>query len=311
VVWGLFACATPVAHAQPDGGVRGRVTSAAGDPVPNVAVAVMSLGLATGRHDITTDAQGRFEQTGLLPGHYTVSAETGELGSQIFRVRVQAGGVADVRFVLEAGRTAAAWLRAPRDDRTAAAAAFESGVRANRSGDIEQAIRHFEAALSVLPSCLDCYFNIGIAHSQQERFEAAEAAFRQALSIRADYAAAYYGLASLFSKQNRPDDAAAARGEANRITVQALEATRNQARDALARGQAFLNSGNVEDAIRQFASALATDRTLVDAHYWLGRAQEVNGDLRAARRSFDRYLGAAPRGEFAEDARRRLESLDR
>lgn len=310
MTWGLLVCAA-AAHAQQHGGVRGLVTSAEGDPIPEVAVAVTALDLPTMRHDISTDAQGQFEHLDLRPGHYTVSAETGDLGSQIFRVRVQAGGVADVRFVLEAGRTAAAWLRAPGDDRTAAAAAFESGVQANRSGDIDQAIRHFESALRVMPSCLDCYFNLGIAHTEQNRFEAAETAFRGALSVRADYAAAYYGLAALFSKQNRPDDAAAARGEANRITVQRLEATRNQARDTLARGQAFLTSGNVEDAIRQFANALATDRTLVDVHYWLGRAQAVDGDRSAARLSFNRYLGAAARGEFAEDARRRVEALDR
>ncbi|MDA1093887.1 MAG: tetratricopeptide repeat protein [Acidobacteria bacterium] len=311
VLWGLLACVIPPAHAQPQGSVRGLVTGAQGDPIADAAVTVMPLGLTAGRHDVTTDVEGRFEHTGLPPGHYTVSAETRELGSQIFRVRVQADGIAEIRFVLGTGRTAAAWLRAPGDDRTAAAAAFESGVRANRAGDVEQAIHHFEAALQVMPSCLDCYFNIGVAHSGQERFEAAEAAFRQALTIRADYAAAYYGLAAVFAKQNRTDEAAAARGEANRITVQTLDASRNQARDTLARGQAFLNSGNVADAIRQFEGALVTDRTLVDAYYWLGRAQAVNGDPSAARLAFDRYLGTAPGGEFADDARLQLEALDR
>jgi tetratricopeptide (TPR) repeat protein len=278
--------------------------------VPEVAVTVVALGLTTARYDATTDEYGRFEQTRLPPGHYRVSADTDDLGSQIFRVLVHAGGAADVHFVLEAGRAAAPWLRAPRDDR-AAAAAFASGVQANRAGDIEQAIAHFEAALEVMPSCVDCYFNIGVAHSREGRFDDAMAAFRGALDIRSDYAAAYYGLADVLSKQNRPEDAAAARGEANRITVRSLEANRARAQDALARGEAFLRSGNVEDAVRQFDAALAADATLVDAHYWLGRARDVAGDAAAATRSLTRYLGASPDGEFVEDARRRLDALGR
>jgi hypothetical protein len=92
-VWGLLACAFPV-FAQDSGSIRGLVTSSGGDPLPNVAVAVVPLGLPTARHDATTDELGRFEQAGLPPGHYTVSAETDALGSQIFRILVQAGGAA-------------------------------------------------------------------------------------------------------------------------------------------------------------------------------------------------------------------------
>lgn len=307
---GFWACA-PTVFAQAGGSVRGLVTSPEGDPVPNAAVAVVPLGLTTAGHDATTDEFGRFEQAGLTPGHYTVSAENGDLGSQVFRILVQTGGAADVHFVLEPGRAAAAWLRAPGNDRAAAATAFEAGVQANRAGNIDQAIDHFKTALQVMPSCLDCHFNIGIAYSEQGQFEAAEAAFRSALDIRADYAAAYYGLSNLYSKQNRSAEAAEARSEANRITVRFLEAGKDRARETLARGRAFLTSGNVQDAIRQFDSALAADPTLIDAHYWLGLAHDGAGNPSAARRSFTGYLGASPGGEFADDARRRLDALVR
>lgn len=307
----LLASSALSAHAQDSGAVRGVVTTPTGEPVPEVAVTLVALGLTTARHNVTTDDYGRFEQTDLPPGHYRVSADTDDLGSQIFRVLVHAGGAADVHFVLEAGRAAAPWLRTPGDDRATAAAAFASGVQANRAGDIEQAIAYFEAALEVMPSCVECSFNIGVAHSREGRFNDAVAAFRGALDIRSDYAAAYYGLADVYSKQNRPEDAAAARGAANRIAVRSLKANRARAQDALTRGEAFLSSGNVDDAVRQFDAALAADATLVDAHYWLGRAGDVAGDAAAATRSLTRYVGASPDGEFVEDARRRLEALGR
>ncbi len=308
---GVVLCLAPsAAWAQPTGAVGGRVTTGDGRPVAGATVTLVSLESQAAGVETLTDADGRFRELELAPGQYSISAGKAELGDQIFRVLVHPAGTVDVRFVLEAGRTAAPWLRALQNDQTATAA-FAAGVRANRDGNYDDAIAQFETVLAVTPTCVDCHFNIGVSHSRLNRFDDAEAAYRRALAIRADYAPAHYGLADIFTRQNRPEAAAASRGEANRIAVRRLAAGRAAARETLSRGIAIWDSGNVNEAVRLFRAASQNDPTLADPHYWLGLAYEASGDPASARRSFARYVGAAPDGEHAVVARERLRALRR
>ena len=294
--------------AQTTGTVHGIVTDRNGQPVSEATVSLEVLTAGGGLHETSTDETGHFQYTGLTPGHYSATAEKDVIGGQIFRVLVRAGGAVEVRFVLEPGRTPAAWRRAVPSNE-ARVAAFDAGVRASRAGDFEDAIAQFESVLRLMPTCVDCYFNIGVSYGRLDRFAEAEVAFRNALRIRTDYAAAYYGLADIYSRQRRTEEAAAARGEANRIAVSSLAADR--ARDTLNRGIAFWNSDNVEDAVRQFREALETDPTLVEPYYWLGLAYETSGDPDAATQAFSRYLSSDPDGVHRDEARRRLTAATR
>ena len=296
-------------YAQTTGTVRGIVTDRNGQPVPGATVSLDALA-AGERVETSTNDTGHFQHTGLTPGQYSATADKDVLGGQVFRVLVHPGGSVDIRFVLKPGHTPAPWLGV-RPGSQARAAAFEAGVRASRAGDFEDAIAQFEAVLQLMPSCVACHFNIGVSYGRLDRFGDAEAAFRDALRIRSDYAAAYYGLADIYSRQNRTEAAVAARGEANRIAVSSLAAGRARAQDTLNRGIAFWRSDNVEDAVRQFREALETDVTLVESYYWLGLAYEDGGDPDAATQAFFRYLGAAPSGVHADEARRRLAAIDR
>ena len=286
------------------------MTTSDGEPVAAATVTLVPLETQDQGIETVTDAAGRFRWVDLAPGQYSVSAGRAELGDQIFRVLVHPAGSVDVRFVLEAGRSAAPWLRALRDDQTAAAA-FAAGVRANREGNYDDAIALFESVLQVTPTCVDCHFNIGVSLSRLNRYADAEAAYRQALDIRPDYAPAHYGLADVFTRQDRSEEAAAARSEANRIAVRRLATGRARARETLGRGIETWDSGNVGGALRLFREASETDPALADPHYWLGLAYEASGDRARARRSFARYLGAAPNGEHAGVARERLAALRR
>ncbi len=297
------------AHAQTTGTVRGIVTDRNGQPVAGATVSLEALA-AGERLETSTDDTGHFQHTGLTPGQYSATADKDVIGGQVFRVLVHPGGSVDIRFVLEPGRTPAPWMRV-RPGTQARAAAFEAGVRASRAGDFEDAIAQFEAVLQVMPTCVDCLFNIGVSYGRLDRFGDAEAAFKDALRIRSDYAAAYYGLADIYFRQNRTEEAAAARGDANRIAVNSLAAGRARAQDTLNRGIAFWNSDNVEDAVRQFREALETDVTLVESYYWLSLAYEASGDPDAATQALSRYLDAAPSGVHADEARRRLAVIAR
>ena len=291
--------------AQTTGAIRGSVSNRTGQPLAEATVALASLTDDGVREEASTDQTGRFRLDGLAPGQYSVAADKADVGGQIYRVLVQPGSTVDVAFVLEAGDTAAPWLRGLRDDQ-ASIAAFDAGVRANREGNYPEAIAQFEAALRLLPSCVDCHFNIGIALGQLERLDEAIESFNQALEVNPEYAAAYYGLADVYGRQGRSDLASDARSAANDIAMAALAAGQARAREAMTRGVAFLESGNLADAVSQLRQAITTDATLSDAHYWLGRAYDEQDNSEAAGRSLRRYLALEAEGEHADDARRRL-----
>jgi len=297
------------ADAQTTGSVHGVVSDQHGQPVPSATVSLEGLATGSMRRETSTDITGSFQQTGLAPGQYSVTANKTGSGGQGFRILVNAGGSTEVHFILEPGRSPAPWLREVQDTR--ASATFNDGVQATRTGDFAEAVRAFQSTLELRPTCIDCYFNMGVSYGRLDRFDESEAAFREALRIRPDYAPAYYGLANIYSRQNRTEEAAIARGEANRIGVNSLALSRARAQDALKRGIEFLNSGNQEAALNQFQAAVETDATMIEPHYWLGLIRETQGDRDAATRSFSRYLSAAPSGEHAAEARRRLADLER
>jgi tetratricopeptide (TPR) repeat protein len=59
---------------------------------------------------------------------------------------------------------------------------------------------------------------------------------------------------------------------------------------ALARGRSALEAGEVEAALAAFAATTGLAPENADAHYWHGRALLASGDVRAARRAFQRAV---------------------
>ena len=294
-----------LAQAPAFGSIKGRVENRNGQPVAGATVTLVALTNDAVHYETFTDDTGYFQHQGLLTGQYSVNAFKEEVGDQIFRILVHPESSVEIYFRLEAGRRASPWLRM-QQDRQEIAEVFAAGVRANRAGDFEYAIEQFGAVIRLTPTCVDCYFNIGLSYSRLGRFSEAESSYKRALQIRPDYAPAYYGLADVFNRQGRPEDAAAARGEANRIAVSTLAADRALAQDALGRGIDFWNAGEITNAFGQFNAAREANPALVAVHYWLGLVNEATGETSEARRAWSRYLGADPNGEYAENARQRL-----
>ena len=306
----LLAAAVLPAHAQTTGVIRGTVLDERGHAVDGARVVVHLQGGAGVRFETETTPNGQFTQAGLDSGFYTVVADKGELGSEIYRVRVRENRTVKINFLLERGRSLALWLAAE-GEREALAAAFAAGVAAKRAGSYEEAVVQFGRALDLSPSCIECHFNVGVTYLETGRFTQAEGAFRRALEIKPDYAVAYYGLANIYAQQNRTDDAATARGEANRIALAALTAREAQAADAVSRGVTFLDAGNAGDARRRFEDALERTPNFAPAYYWLGVTLTELGETALAAQELRRYLSLEPDGEHAAEAKERLRELER
>ena len=296
--------------AQPAGAVRGQVVDLQGRAVDGAMVVFDFRGAGAERVEATTNSDGEFSRRDLSDGHYTVTAQKANVGTQSFRLRVRPGQTVEVNFLLQPGAGPAPW----RDDlpsREALTEVFAEGVAANRAGDFEQAIAKFEEVLRSMPACMDCHYNIGIASTRMEDYAAAEVAFRKVLDIRPDFAPGYYALAELYNRQERFDEATTARSEANRIALEALAAGRERTQNILNQGIIFWNAGNVADAKRRFEEAAKLGPTHAEVHYWLGMANQTEGNQAEAARSLRRYLDLAPDGQYADSAADTLKQIGR
>lgn len=306
-VAGLLAVHATIALAQPGGGVQGFVVDEQGQPIGDATILVNSV-RADETAEVLTTSDGQFSYSAIAAGLYTITATKDELGSEVFRIRVRDGQTVSVNFELAPGQRVAAYL-VEAGERQALSRMFAAGIEASRSGDHEIAVSEFLSALELSPTCLECNYNLAIAYAELDRYADAEVAFQRVLRLRPDYAAAHYGLSSIYMQQGREADAADARSEANRLALERVAVGRAQAGDALSRGLTFFNAGNVVDAVGRFEAAVALDPTLALAHYWLGVSQQQSGQDAAARSSLQRYLQLASSGEFAPEARQRLEDL--
>ena len=165
--------------------------------------------------------------------------------------------------------------------------------------------------LRSVPACTDCHYNIGIASTRMEDYAAAEAAFKNVLDMRPDFAAGYYALADLYYRQERFDEATTVRSEANRIALEALAVGRERTQNILNQGLIFWNAGNIADAKRRFEEAAKLGPTHAEVHYWLGMANQTEGNQAEAARSFRRYLDLAPDGQYADSAADALKQIGR
>jgi tetratricopeptide (TPR) repeat protein len=211
----LLACAVFVAlavalpaTAQSTGLVKGHVLDIKGQPVEGAKITIEFKDGASRSYTTKTNKKGEFTQIGLTPGNYKVTADKDKVGSQSFDCHVKLGDPTEVNFQLGAGASGPSKEELAKV--TAVKALFEEGVAASRAGDHDTAIGKFNEAATVMPTCFDCYYNIGYAQAQKKDYEKAEEAFKKAIELKPDYIEAYNGLATIYNAQKKVDDAQAA-----------------------------------------------------------------------------------------------------
>jgi tetratricopeptide (TPR) repeat protein len=306
----LFALALALpASAQSTGLLRGEVKDATGKPVEGAKVSIDAE--ATNRHfETKTDKKGQFQQIGLPPGNYKVSAEKDKLTSPPMPARVSISGGAPMTIVLGAGAGGVSPEAAAKNAELKKS--FEEGVAASRAGNHDAAIAAFQKAADLNANCYDCYYNIAFSESQKKDWDKAEAAYKKAIELKADYAEAYNGLANIYNAQRKFDEAAAASAKAMELAGAggAAGAAGGGNADAMFnQGVILWNAGKIAEAKKQFEGAIAAKPDHAEAHYQLGMALVNEGNLAQAGTEFETYLKLAPTGPNAATAKSILGSL--
>lgn len=160
-----------------------------------------------------SDWSGNVTFQGLVPGSYVAVIKVA--GENIYRHELQlpAGQKVTSKVVrlpnviatLDAGHVSQNNLRAP----AKANKSFLQGVAGIRSGNLEEALQHFEEALKIYPAYSESCNGRGVVLHMMNRSDEAEEAFRAAIRFDPKSFEPRYNLGKLLLERNRPAEAKA------------------------------------------------------------------------------------------------------
>ena len=295
-------CAVSVAPALAQSVVRGKVTDAQGKPVQDATVLFEAVD-ANRKTQTKTDKNGDFLQVGLSSGAYKVTASKDKVGTQTLNANVRQGPNNPMAFTLSATSGVSA------GDKEAAAAIQASAgaaVEAMTAGRHDEAIAKFQEVIAKVPTCSDCYYNIGVSQMAKQQQSEAEASFKKAIELKPDNADAYTALANLYNSQKKFDLAAEASANAAKYSGAGgggnAESSYNQ-------GVILFNAGKFAEAKTQFEAATKADPNHAMAQYQLGMTSLNLGQIPDAVAALEAYLKVDPNGPKAGEVKAALPAL--
>lgn len=306
----LAALAMPLpAAAQSTGMVKGTVKDEKGQPVQDAKVVIEMTGTTSRRFELKTDRKGEFFQIGVASGAYQITAQKDKLSSDPVAINVRAGQTVDRALVIAVVTAAASKEAAAKNAELKKI--FEEGVALSGGGNHAGAIEKFTAGAVLIPTCHDCYNNIGYSYSQMKDWAKAEEAYKKSIEVKADDAAAYNGLATVYNAQRKFDLAAQASAKATELSgnLSAPGGAGGSAEAQFNQGVIFWNAGKIADAKKAFEAAIQANPNHAEAHYQLGMALVNEGNMAGAATEFETYTKLAPDGPNSATAKALLAQL--
>jgi tetratricopeptide (TPR) repeat protein len=296
-------CAVSVSPALAQSVVRGKVTDAQGKPVQDATVLFEAVD-ANRKTQTKTDKNGDFLQVGLSSGAYKVTASKDKVGTQTLNANVRQGPNNPMTFTLSASSGLSA------DDKKEAAATQASAaaaVEAMKAGRHDEAIAKFQEVIAKVPTCADCYYNIGVSQMAKQQQAEAEASFKKAIELKPDNGDAYTALANLYNSQKKFDLAAEA--SANAAKYAGGGAGGGSAEASYNQGVILFNAGKFAEAKTQFEAATKADPNHAMAQYQLGMTSLNLGQIPDAVSALEAYLKVDPNGPKAAEVKAALPAL--
>jgi tetratricopeptide (TPR) repeat protein len=288
------------------GRIQGKVTDDAGKPVDGAKISVSSIPDTGGQKwEATSDKNGNYI-IGTLPksGQYLVVASKTDVGEDEARVVVKIGNFTTTNFKLS--RQARVTEEQAKKN-AEIKKFFEAGVAAAQAGNHQAAVEAFTNAAVAMPTCADCYFNVGVSQQMMKNSKGAEDAFKKAIEIRPNYPEAYNALAALYTADRRMDEAAAASAKAAELSIGA--AGGGNADSLYSAGVGLWNANKFPEAGSTFEAAIKANPNHADSHFMLGKVNLNLGKLKEAAQEFEQYLKLEPNGKNAAEAKTTFEAL--
>jgi len=300
---GVLALVVALVFSAPafaQGIVKGKVVDDKGQPVADAKVSIQG---SARNAETKTNNKGEFVQVGLQSGAYTVTVAKDKVGQAAQKVTVSQGTPAEANFTLTPTSGMSPEQKAVQE---AAGAAIE----ALRAGRDDEAITKLNDVVGKLPTCSDCYYNLGLAYTHKQQYAEAETALKKAIELKPTNPDPYNGLANVYNAQKKFDDALAMNQKATELAgstagaggAGGAEATYNQ-------GVVLFNAGKYADASAQFEAATKADPNNANAFYQLGMTNLNLGKIPEAVGALETFIKLAPNDPKAAQVNGSLPAL--
>jgi tetratricopeptide (TPR) repeat protein len=179
---------------------------------------------------------------------------------------------------------------------------FDKGVEADHQGKTDEAIQHYEKALSYSPSYYPAHNNLGSAYLGRQKFEAAQTQFEAALKANQNDVEAYFNLANVLLLTRRYPDA-------EREIDEGLQRRPDSAFGKFLQGLVYAHTDHPDLAEKSLQSALQLDPKMSQAYLQLVNLYVQQKRTAEAISQLEAYLKAFPDSPFSPKARQTLKRL--
>jgi tetratricopeptide (TPR) repeat protein len=179
---------------------------------------------------------------------------------------------------------------------------FHKGVEADRKGKTDEAVQHYEKALSYSPTYYPAHNNLGSVYLARKNFGVAQAEFEAALKANQNDVEAYFNLGNVL------------------LNTQHFSAAEEEIREGLQRqpdsafghflqGSVYARTGRLELAEKSLRSAVEIDPNMSQAHLQLVNLYLQQKRTPKAVEELESYLKSFPDSPFSAKARELLKRL--
>jgi tetratricopeptide (TPR) repeat protein len=179
---------------------------------------------------------------------------------------------------------------------------FEKGVDADHQGKADDAIQHYEKALSYSPDFYPAHNNLGSAYLAQQNFDAAQTQFEAALKANQNDVEGYFNLGNVFLLTQRFP-------AAEREIDEGLQRRPDSAFGRFLQGSLYSRTGRPELAEKSLQSAQQLDPKMSQVYLQLVNLYVQQKRTPEAISELETYLKTFPDSPFSPKARDLLKRL--
>ena len=304
--------------------IKGRVFNPSGRPVEaGMKIRLEGQGDAAGSKTVTTDLDGGFLFSNVVPGsYYVIVDQTADFDTarEPVQITVGMGGgnysaaqTINVTVNLRPRGAAAAFAKIPKDARDA----YSKGVDAAAKGESKTAIEMFEKAVSLYPTFSQALGELGVLYMRSGKMDKAAKTYDALLAITPDdttahlnYGIALYNVATAQINDKKLDEAKDTLTKAELQLRQALKVNSTSPSGHYYLGLILIKSKRYDEAQKEMETAIADGgQDLALAHKYLGGLYMSSNRPKDAADQLEKYLELDPKAPDAERIRGTIKDL--